>query len=175
MKTATKIIAYCVWLGLVILFSIYCDGIFSKLVDLIEKKIIRTEIPPAIDFAISIIPWNCLISLLVCLPLWLMKKRRANAASEIGEATVYFFILLSWNLFGVMHLWIFFPESIGNYSGLPSLSVIKPYAINEGWSSFELWCAWWGFIIVSNASSAVMAFLIGQPRKSKTSKPLLWS
>ena len=175
MKTATKIIAYCIWLGLVILFSIYCDGIFPKLVDLIEKKIIRTGIPPEIDFAINIIPWNCLISLLVCLPLWLMKKRRANAASEIGEVIVFFFFLLGWNIFGVLNWWGFFPESIGNYSSVPSLSVIEPYAINEGWSPFELWCTWWGFIIVSNAFSAVMAFLIGQSRKSKTSKPLLWS
>jgi hypothetical protein len=175
MKTGIKIIACCVWFGLVILFSIYCDGLFSSFMDMIEKKIIRVETPPEIEFAITIIPWNVLISLLLCVPVLFIKKRRANAAVKIGTAIIFFFLLLAWNLLGVLHLWIFFPDGIGNYSGLPSLSVIEPYAINEGWTPFELWCAWWGFIIVSNASSAVMAFLIGQPRKSKTSKPLLWS
>jgi hypothetical protein len=175
MKAGIKIIACCAWFGLVILISIYCAGFFPRLVNSIETKMIRGEIPPEIDFAITIIPWNVFISLLLCVPVLFIKRRRADAATDIGTAIVFFFLLLAWNLFGVLNLWVFFPESIGSYSGVPSLSVIEPYAINDGWSPFELWCAWWGFIIVSNAFSAVTAFLIGQSWKSNASKPLLWS
>ena len=175
MKPGIKIIACCVWFGLVILLSVYCDGLFSSLVNRIETKIIRVEIPPEIDFAIIIIPWNVFISMLLCVPVLFIKRRCAIAATEIGTTIVFFFSLLAWNLFGVLNWCVFFPESISNYSGVPSLSAIEPYAINDGWSHFELWCAWWGFIIVSNAFSAVMAFLIWRSRKSNASKTLLWS
>jgi hypothetical protein len=170
MKMVVKIITCCIWFGFVLWFSIYCDGLSFKLVNLIGKKFVRTEIPPEIDFAITIIPWNCFISLLVCLPIWLMKKRRADAVNEIGAAMVFFFWLLGWNLFGVMFWLVCFPETIGNYSGAPGLSVIEPYAINDGWSPFELWGTWWGFIIVSNIFSAVMAFPIW---RSSSQKPAI--
>lgn len=173
MKIAAKIIAGCVWLGLVVLFSIYGGDIFSSLADWTKRRIFRAEMPPALDFAITIIPWNVFISLLLCLPLWFMKTRRAAASTEISGTVVFFFLLLAWNIIGIANLWIFFPDAIGNYSGTPSLSVIEPYAIKEGWSPFGFWCAWWGFILVSNLLSMGMALVIVQSRKSKTS--LLWS
>jgi|WetSurMetagenome_2_1015567.scaffolds.fasta_scaffold812811_1 hypothetical protein len=170
MNRAVKITACCIWFGFVVWLSHYGDGFFFKLVNLVETKVIRAEIPPEIDFAITIIPWNCFISLLVCLPVWLMKKRRAAAANETGTIIVFFFWLLGWNLSGMLFWLVCFPESIGNYSGAPSLSVIEAYAANDGWSPFELWCTWWGFIIVSNAFSAAMAFLIKWPRQAKANQ-----
>jgi len=173
MKPGIKIIACCIWFGIIILVSIYCDGIFSSLVNMIEKEIVRVEIPPEIDFAITIIPWNIFISLLLCVPLLFIKRKRATAAAGISDAIVFFFLLLAWNLFGILNLWIFFPESIGNYSGAPSLSAIEPYAVNDGWTPFKFWCAWWGFIVLSNLFSIVIAFWIRLSRKAN--KPLLWS
>ena len=170
MKMAVKITTCGIWFGFVLWLSNYGGDFFFKLVNLIEKKIIRTEIPPEIDFAITIIPWNCFISLLVCLPIWLMKKRRAEAMNEFGAIIVFFFWLLGWNLLGILFWLVCFPESIGNYYGTPSLSVIEAFAANDGWSPCELWCAWWGFIIVSNAFSAAMAFLI---RRSGNQKPTI--
>ena len=173
MKTWSKIIVCGLWFGLVFLLFIYCGDIFSDLVDWIKRKIIRTEISPQIDFAITIIPWNVFISLLLCVPLLFLKQRRANAAAEIGEAIVFFFLLLAWNLMGVVNLWIFFPDSIGSYSGAPSLSVMEPYAIKEGWSPFGFWCAWWGFIVASNSFCVGMILLNRISQKSKASLP--WS
>ena len=173
MKPGIKTIACCAWLGFVILLSIYCGDYFSKLLNSIKENVIRVEIPPEIDFAITIIPWNIFISLLLCVPLLFIKGKRASAAAKISDAIVFFFSLLAWNLIGVVHLWIFFPDSIGNYSGAPSLSAIEPYAINDGWSPFKFWCAWWGFIVLSNLFSIVIAFWIGLSRKAN--KSLLWS
>ncbi len=172
MKMAVKITSCCIWFGLVLWLSNYGDGFFPKLANLIEKRIIRTEIPPEIDFAITIIPWNCFVSLLVCLPFWLMKRRRAEAANEIGAIIVFFFWLLGWNLSGIVFWLVCFPESIGNYSGAPGFSVIEAYAINNGWSPFQTWCTWWGFIIVSNAFSAAMALLIWRPGHSNTNRAI---
>jgi hypothetical protein len=167
MKVAIKIIAYCVWFGFIVWLSVYCDGFSSNLINLIEKKFIPTDIPPEIDFAITIVPWNCFISLLICLPVWLMKKQRANAVSEIGKAMVFFILLLGCNLFGILIWIVYFPESIGDYTGVPSISTIEPYAINDGWSPFKLWCTWWAYLIASNVIAAVLTFSIWLPKKSK--------
>jgi hypothetical protein len=172
MKVPAKIIVGCIWFGFVVWFSIYCSSWFSNFVNLIEKKIIRVEIPPEIDFAITIIPWNCFISFLICLPLLFVKKRRMNALMEIGDLIVFFFFLLAINLFGILTWSVYFPESIGDYSGAPAFSVLEPYALNEGWTPFKFWCVWWAFIIVSNAFSVGMAFLISL---TKRSKPLILS
>jgi len=173
MRIPAKIAAYCIWLGLVILLSIYCSDIFSGLLDWMKKKIIRTEISPQIDFATTIIPWNVFISLLLCVPLLFIKKRRVNAVAEIGDMIVFFFLLVAWNIIGIAQLWMFFPDSIGSYSGVPSLSTIEPYAISEGWSPLKLWCAWWGFIVVSNLFSAAFVMVIRRSRQTSDSKPLL--
>jgi hypothetical protein len=173
MSVAAKIIACCFWFGLVFLLSLFGNDVFSRIVDFVKERIIRTEIPPQIDFAITIIPWNVFVSLLLWIPFLFIKKRRVNVAAEISDAIVFFFFLLGWNLLGVLNLWVLFPESIGNYSGVPSLSAIKPYAIYEGWSPFEFWCAWWGFIALSNLLSIGMAFLIRRSRKAN--EPLPWS
>jgi hypothetical protein len=175
MKPGVKTVICGVWLGIVILVSVYCGGYFSQLLNFLKEKIIRAEIPPAVDFATTIIPWNIFISLLVCIPLLFIKKRRANAATVIGDEVIFFFLLLAWNLIGVLHLWIFFSESIGSYSGAPSISAIEPFARDEGWSPVQLWCAWWGFIILSNATSAMVVFGIRRGRESHPSKSVLWS
>jgi hypothetical protein len=173
MKMGAKILYGCIWFGFVLWFSTYCNGFSPKLVNLIEKKIIRIEIPAQIDFALTLIPWNCLISLLICLPFWLMKKRRADATDEMRAAIEFFSWLLGCNLAGIVFWLIYFPESIGDYSGAPSLSVIEPYAVNDGWSPFQLWCMWWGFVVVSNAFSALMAFLLRQPGKTNDPRTMM--
>lgn len=173
MKIPAKIVVGCIWFGLIVLLSVYGGNIFSNFVDWLKREIIRTEISPSIDFAITIIPWNIFISLLLCVPLLFIRRRRADAAVGIGEAVILFFLLLGWNLIGIAYLWIYFPDAIGNYSGAPSFSAIEPYAVKEGWSPFQFWCAWWGFIILSNLLSLGMALLIRLSQKSKT--PLLWS
>ena len=175
MKIPAKILVYCIWFGLVILLSIYCGDVFSALMDWMKRKIIRTEISPQIDFATTIIPWNVFTSLLLCVPLLFIKGRRAMAVSEFRDAVVFFSLLLAWNLVGIIHLWIFFPDSIGSYSGAPSLSTIEPYAIKEGWSPLKLWCAWWGFIVLSNAFSAAFVVLTRRSRQANGSKPILLS
>ncbi len=175
MKPATTIIAGCLWLGLVVLLSIYGADTFSNLADGAKRKIIRTELSPPVDFAITIIPWNVFVSLLLCVPLLFIRKRRANATAKIGDAIVFFILLLGWNVMGIALLWILFPDSIGSYSGGPTVSGIEPYAIKEGWSPFKLWCAWWGFIVLSNAISTVMVFSIRQSRKSNPARSVLWS
>jgi hypothetical protein len=173
MKTPAKIVVGCIWFGLVVLLSVFGGNIFSNFMDWLKGNIIRTKIPPPIDFAVTIIPWNIFISLLLCVPLLFIKKRRVDAAVGISEAIILFFFLLGWNLIGIAYLWIYFPDAIGNYSGTPSFFAIEPYAIQEGWSPFQFWCGWWGFIVVSNLVSLGMAFLIKLSRKSKT--PLIWS
>jgi hypothetical protein len=162
-KAAVKIITWCLWFGFVLWLSTSGDGFFLWLVDFIKTKIIRAEIPATIDFAVTIIPWNCFISVLVCLPVWLMKRRRAETAHDLRATMVFIFWLLGWNLAGISFWLICFPENIGNYSDAPSLSMLEPFAINDGWTPFELWCTWWGFIIVSNVFSAMMAFGLQRP------------
>ena len=173
MKTPAKIVVGCIWFGLIVLLSVYGGDIFSGLMTRLKETIIRKEIPPPIDFAVTIIPWNVFISLLLCVPLLFIRKRRAKATAEMGAVIVFFFFLLAWNIIGVAYLWIFFPDAIGSYSGAPSFSAIEPYAVKEGWSPFQFWCGWWGFIVVSNIVSMGMAFLIKLSGQSKT--PLIWS
>jgi len=173
MKTPAKIVVGCIWFGLVVLLSVCGGEIFSNFMDWLKGKIIRTEIPPPVDFAATIIPWNIFISLLLCGPLLFIRKRRGDAAVGMSEAAILFFLLLGWNLIGIAYLWIYFPDAIGSYSGAPSFSAIEPYAIKEGWSPFQFWCGWWGFIILSNLLSIGMGWLIKQSRKSTTQ--LIWS
>jgi hypothetical protein len=173
MKIAFKIIIGCIWFAFVVLFSIYCNDWFSDFINLIERKIIHAEIPPEIDFAINVIPWNCFISFLICLPLLFVKKRQINALREIGDVTVFFFFLLVINILGIL-IWIMlFPESIGDYSGAPTFSVLEPYALNDGWTPFQFWFAWCAFIFFSNAFSVGMAFFISLSKKSE--RPLILS
>lgn len=171
MKIAFKIIFGCFWLASVVLFSIYCNGWFSDFVSFVEKKIIRAEIPPEINFAMNVVPWNCFVSFLICLPLLLVKNQRINAFREIGNVIVFFFFLLVWNISAIGYLWIFFPDSIGNYA--PTFSEVESYALNDGWTPFQFWCAWSGFIFFSNVFSIGMAFLISLSNKSK--QPLILS
>jgi len=173
MKIALRIIAGCFWIALVVLFSIYCNGWFFDFINFIEKKIIRTDIPPEIDFIITIVPWNCFISFLICLPILFVKKRRTNTVVEIGSIIVIFVFLLAFNLFGTLIWIVSFPESIGDYSGAPTFSVLEPYALNDGWTPFQFWFTWCAFIILSNAFSIAMAFSISLAQKSQ--KPLILS
>jgi hypothetical protein len=167
MKIAVKIIAGCVWLGFVVWFSIYCNGWFSDFLNFIKIKIFGDDISPSIDFAINIIPWNCFVSFLICLPLLLIKNRRMSALMEIGFTIVFFLFLLMWNILAVVYLWIFFPESIGTLS--VTFSEFKSYALDDGWTLFQFWSAWCAFIILSNAVSIAMVFSISLAQKSKRS------
>jgi hypothetical protein len=40
---------------------------------------------------------------------------------------MFFFFLLAWNIFAIVNLWIFFPESIGSYSTAPAFSEVESY------------------------------------------------
>jgi hypothetical protein len=173
MKIAFKIIAICVWLALIVLFSVYCNDWFSDFINFIERKVVRVEVPPEVDFVVNVVPWNCFISFLICLPILFVKNRRTNVFREIGNVIVFFFFLLAWNIFAIVNLWIFFPESIGSYSATPAFSEVKSYALNDGWTPFQFWFAWCAFIILSNAFSMAMAFSISLSQKSK--KPLILS
>lgn len=165
MKTTAKIIACGLWFGFLVWLSIYGNGFFFDFVDFIKTKIIRTEISPGIDFAITFIPWNGFISLLIWLPIFLMKKRRSEAAKEIVVGIIFFFYLLAFNLFGILIWFVFFPEAIGNFTNTSSYSTLERYAINDGWTSFQFGCLWWTYIIIANAFSALMAFLTSQLKK----------
>jgi hypothetical protein len=162
MKRAIKIIAYCVWFGFILWLSTYSGGFFFELVSSIEKRIIRSEIPPDYDPEINLVLWNGFICLLVWIPILLTRKRRADAIRTIGR-DITFLILLSGFMVGGAVIWqIDFSDDF-----TPSLFINVPDTIKEGWSPFELWCVWWAFIIVSNAFSAVVAFVIWRPSNRK--------
>ena len=172
MRTKAKIIAYCFWFGLVILLSIYGNGVFFRVLDLVKMKILRTEIPPQIDFAITFIPWNCFISLLIWFPILLLKQRRLEAAQEIVAGGIFFFFLLTINLFGILMWCVYFPESIGNLKGGPSFSALEQYAIADGWTPLQFKLAWWIYILISTALCVGGALGAAQIKKQGILKTL---
>jgi len=196
MKVIIKIIAYSIWFGFALWLSIYCCWLFSELVDLIEKRIIRTEFPPDFfNLAMALIWWAGFICLLAWLPIWLMKKRRADNTRTIGRDITFLILLLGGTVLSAVIWQFYFPENIynctddnmcgffrpgdwihGNYVAVhkvvPSLSMSEPDTIKKGWSITKLWCAWWLFIVASVAISASLTFLIFRPRKSKSDQAI---
>lgn len=173
MKFYHKIIIGILWLGLVALLSFYGNGWFSGIINFIEKKIVRGDVPPEIDFAINIIPWNCFVSFLICLPLLFVRSDRSNAFGKISNIIIFFFFLLATNLLGVLNWIMLFPESLGDNSSAPTFSTLEPYALKDGWTPFQFWCAWSLFIIFSNVFSIGMVFSISLSRKTR--RPLILS
>ena len=104
MKFYHKIIIGILWLGLVALLSFYGNGWFSGIINFIEKKIVRGDVPPEIDFAINIIPWNCFVSFLICLPLLFVRSDRSNAFGKISNIIIFFFFLFGHQSFGGFEL-----------------------------------------------------------------------
>jgi len=162
MKVAIGTIAFSIWFGFILWLSIYGGGVFSVLVHLIEKRIIRTEISPAVDSEITLILWNGFICLLIWIPIFLAKKRRADAARTIGRDITFLILLAGFTVFSAILWQLDFSEDMAP----TSLSISEPDRIN-----FKFWCLWWAFIIVPNALSATMAFLIWRPQNRTPPTP----
>ncbi|HTQ51382.1 MAG TPA: hypothetical protein VMJ12_11775 [Candidatus Acidoferrales bacterium] len=166
MKFFYKIIIGILWLGLVALLSFHGNAWFSGIINFIERKIVHGGVPPEIAFAINIIPWNCFVSLLICLPLLFVRRDRSNTFREVGNIIIFFFFLLATNLLGVLNWIMLFPESLGDDSSAPTFSTLEPYALKDGWTPFQFWGAWSLFIIFSNVFSIGMVFSISPSRKA---------
>jgi hypothetical protein len=172
MKTSVKLIAYGLWFGFLVWLSIYGNGYFFDFVGFIKTKVLRTEISPEINFAITFIPWNCFISLLIWFPILFLKRRQLDALREIAAGVIVCFFLVAINLFGVLIWDVSFPESIGNFNGEPTFSVLQQFAVNDGWTPLQFRCAWWMYILVTTAFSAFMPFLMMQIKKEGVIKTL---
>jgi hypothetical protein len=165
MKPSAKIIVYCLWIGLLLWFSTFNNDFFLKFIGIIKTKVFGADVPSPIDFAISFIPWNCFISLLIWFPILFLKQRRLNAAREIAAGVIFFFFLVAINLSSIVIWDVFFPEFIGDSNGEPKFSVLQQYAVNDGWTPLQFKCVWWMYILITTAFSALMPFTIAQIKK----------
>jgi hypothetical protein len=194
MKTAAKIIVYCLWFGFVLFLSVYH---FWPLVLIrwIEPKIGIKGFSPTLDILGASILWFSFICLLAWLPVWLVKKRGVKTSRLLG-GTAIFLITLLVCLVGSGTIWqIFLPEKIynctddnlfgflrpgdwihGDYVTVskinPSDPMDKPDSIKEGWSVGKLWFAWFAFIVASVAISASLTFLTFRSRKPKIAQTI---
>ena len=172
MKTQAKIIAYCCWVSFLIWFSTFSDKFFFDFIGAFKNKIFGSDIPPEIDFAITFIPWNCFISLLVWLPLLFLKQRRLQAAQEIAIGLIFSIVLIGINLFAILIWCVYFPEIIGNFNGVTSFSALEQYAIADGWTSLKFKGVWVTYILISTAVSATAPIFIRQIKRRGVLKTL---
>jgi len=172
MKTAAKIIVYCVWFAFLVWFSAFGDEFFFSFAGLVKAKIFGTDISPQIDFAITFIPWNCFISLLIWLPVLFMKQRRLEAAKEIVVGVIFFFFLLATNLLGILTWCVYFPEIIGSFPSQQTFSTLERCALNDGWTRLEFNGVWWMYVLISTALCALATFSVSQMKKQSIYKIL---
>jgi hypothetical protein len=169
MKFSAKIIVYCLWIGFLIWFSNFGSSYFSEFASFIKRKVFG-DISPSIDFAMAIIPWNIFISLLLWLPILFLRQRRIEAAREIFAGVIFFFSLVMINLFSILIWCVYFPESIGDFSG--SFSMLEQYAVSDGWTPLQFKAVWWMYTLFSTAFSLLMAFCVSQIKKEGIVKTL---
>jgi hypothetical protein len=195
MKTAAKIIAYCIWFSVVLFLSVYHYWLLE-----IVLKIWHAggawEFSGTILFWVSLsILWLGFICLLSWLPIWLMKKRGFGSARLIAKVATFLMMLLVCFILSGIVWQILLPEKVynctdDNFFGFlrpgdwihgayvtvpkidPSDSMSKPDSIKEGWSVAKLWCVWLLFIFASVAASASVTFLIFRSRTSKSDQAM---
>lgn len=158
MKTRAKIIFGCIWFCFLVWLSFYGSKCFPGLMGFIKTKIIRTELLPDYELEISFVVWNVLISLLGWTPIFFTRNWRTAAFRTIGRDITFGLLLVCFLICGAMFWQIIFESDFN-----PTLFVNPSNMASDGWSPFELWCVWWVFIIVANAFSAAMAYLMWRP------------
>jgi hypothetical protein len=173
MKIALKVTAGCVWLALIVLFSIYCNGWFCDFFNFIKTKILGNDVSPSIDFAIAFIPWNIFISLLLLLPVFVMRwRQRFEVVREIVAVGIFFILMLGINVFCIL-IWVTaLPDTIGSFSGEPGFALLEKAAINDGWTHFQFRAAWWMYILISTAFGATGPLIVSLIKKEGIVKTL---
>lgn len=191
MKTTAKLIAYCIWFGVVLLLSVYHFWPFELILKLWGSARFSETILAAILFWATLsILWLGFIYVLSWLPIWFMKRQDLNSARLMAKVATFLITLLVCLILSVTVWQVYFPQNIynctddnmlgflrpgdwvhGNYvtvhKVVPSLSMSEPDTIKEGWSVGKLWFAWYSFILASAAISGSFTFLFFRSRKSK--------
>jgi hypothetical protein len=183
MKTAARIIAYCVWFAVTLALS----GLFFRFVIWVEN---HAGIYFGLRLWLTLVSWFGFVAVMAWVPVWLIKKKNVGAARLTAITATFliailFCIVLStivWGDLVVGHLfnctdslpfnflnpgdWVH-----GNYVFVPNINpsdpMDKPDSIKEGWSIPKLWLLWCSFVAVSIAISVSLPFLIFRPQKLK--------
>jgi len=196
MKTAAKIIAYCVWFGIVFFMSVYHFWPLEVNLKIWRAGSVtetRGSTAAIILFWISLsILWLGFIFVLSWLPIWLIKKKKLSSAKLLARFAAFLLMTLICLILSAVIWQLYFLERIynctddnflgflrpgdwihGDYATVPkvvpSLSMSEPDTIKQRWSVFKLWCVWWAFIFISVAISAALTFLIFRSRKKISS------
>jgi hypothetical protein len=176
MKTAVKIIAYCVWFG----FTLWLSFWFLRLAAWIEN---RNEIffGNTRFWTLSIF-WFGFVLLLAWLPVWLAKKRFPDFARLMAKIGVFLVVLLAciilseiiWDNFFAGTIYNCTDDNLGGFlrpgdwvHNPVTVSQVKldsdmshPDIIKQGWSISKLWILWWSFAVACLVVSALSASLI---------------
>jgi len=196
MKTAAKIIAYCVWFSAVLFLSVYHLWPLEVVSQLLgPARFPQTILPAFLFWALLSILWLGFICLLSWLPIWLMKKRGLNSSRLLAKIATFLITLLVCLILSGIIWQILLPGKVynctddnifgflwpgdwihGNYVTVPKIdpsdSMSKPDSIKEGWSVPKLWLLWWAFVFASAAISTSLTFLLFRSRKSKIAQAI---
>jgi hypothetical protein len=190
-----KIVAYCIWFGIV-LWVACCESSISIFAILFRLPTRIGIYSPAFGITAAVIPWFCFICLLAWLPVWLMKRNQSGSTRLIGTAATFLTLFLLCTILNAVIWQEFVTDKLYNCTDsggfldylLPVLnpgdwwlhgniafvhqivggrSMSEPDTIKEGWSMTSLRGLWFSFITASVVISACLTFLIWRPRKTK--------
>ena len=184
-KNILRILAYCGWFG----FTLWLSFWFFRLVVSIEDRFgifgFRTR------FRINLISGFGFLCLVCWLPIWWLRRRRAEMARFTGRCATFLMILLGCTILCTIFWDKFIADKLynctdaigfdflhpgdwvhGNYAAVPQIvtgrSMSEPDTIKAGWSVFKLWCLWWSLVAVSVAVSGSAACLIWRRKTRRT-------
>lgn len=158
MKNPATMIGGGVWFCFLLWLSYYGSKCFPGLMEFVKTRVIRTEILPGYEPEISFVVWNGLISLLGWLPIFFTQNWRTTAFRTMGRDITFMVVLTGSMIFGAMMWEIIFADDFD-----PTLFVNPSNMAKHGWSPFQLWFVWLAFVVVANAYSAAMAYLMWRP------------